>query len=167
MPFVKNWKYSATVHSRRKRAVGMNSSVTKNCHYWHHYLLPHMNWRNGNKSPFIKRMVGVRVTDKTNEIFYIHNRIASHRRLHGRKGQYSTITEHMPKDHQEYLEWNGDRFRKWVKRIGINTCKVVEAILSSQRVVQQSYQNCMGLLKLQTSIPSTGWKVPAKRPLAI
>lgn len=97
---------------------------------------------------YIKRKVDVRITDKIIEIFYSHNRIASHRRLHGRKGQYSTITEHMPKDHQEYLEWNGDRFRKWAARIGTNTCTVVEAILSSQRVEQQSCRSCMGLLKL-------------------
>ena len=50
--------------------------------------------------------------------------------------------------HQKYLEWNGDRFRKWAERIGSNTCKVVHAILASQRVEQQSYRSCMGLLKL-------------------
>ena len=97
---------------------------------------------------YIKRKVDVRVTDTIIEIFYNHNRIASHRRLYGRKGQYSTVTEHMPADHQKYLEWNGDRFRKWAERIGTNTCKVVHAILASQRVEQQSYRSCMGLLKL-------------------
>ena len=97
---------------------------------------------------FIKRKVDVRITDTTIEIFYNHNRIASHRRLHGRKGQYSTITEHMPESHQKYLEWNGDRFRKWAERIGINTSKVVDALLTSGRVEQQSYRSCMGLLKL-------------------
>ena len=34
----------------------------------------------------------MRITDTTVEIFYNHNRIASHRRLHGRSGEY--ITEH-------------------------------------------------------------------------
>lgn len=97
---------------------------------------------------FIKRKVDVRITDTTIEIFYNHNRVASHRRLYGRKGQYSTITEHMPESHQKYLEWNGDRFRKWAERIGINTSKVVDALLASQRVEQQSYRSCMGLLKL-------------------
>lgn len=97
---------------------------------------------------FIKRKVDVRVTDTMIEIFYSHNRIASHRRLHGRKGQYSTVTEHMPVDHQQYLEWNGDRFRNWAQRIGTNTYTVVNAILTSQRVEQQSYRSCMGLLKL-------------------
>ena len=97
---------------------------------------------------YIKCKVDVRVTDKTIEIFYNHNRIASHRRLYGRKGQYSTITEHMPPSHQQYLEWNGDRFRKWAKRIGASTYQVVDAILTSKRVEQQSYRSCMGLLKL-------------------
>lgn len=54
---------------------------------------------------YIKKKVDIRVTDTTIEIFYNHNRIASHRRLKGRPGQYSTITEHMPEDHQKYLEW--------------------------------------------------------------
>ena len=45
---------------------------------------------------YIKKKVDVKVTDTTIEIFYNHNRIASHRRLKGRLGQYSTITEHMP-----------------------------------------------------------------------
>ena len=97
---------------------------------------------------YIGRKVDVRVTDKTIEVFYKQNRIASHRRLYGRPGQYSTVVEHMPEDHQKYLEWNGDRFRKWAKQIGNNTYKAVDAILTSRRVEQQNYRACMGLLKL-------------------
>ena len=97
---------------------------------------------------YIKEKVDVRITETTIEIFFNHSRIASHRRLYGRPGQYSTVTEHMPADHQKYLEWNGDRFRKWADSIGINTSKVVDAILTSGRVKQQSYRSCMGLLKL-------------------
>jgi transposase len=97
---------------------------------------------------FIKRKVDTRITDKTIEIFYNHNRIASHRRLYGRKGQYSTIVEHMPEDHQKYLEWNGDRFRKWAEKIGQSTYMAVDSILTSKRVEQQTYRSCMGLLKL-------------------
>ncbi len=40
---------------------------------------------------YIKKKVEVRITDHTVEIFYKQNRIASHPRLKGRKGQYSTI----------------------------------------------------------------------------
>ncbi len=97
---------------------------------------------------YIKKTVDVRVTEHTIEIFYNHNRIVSHRRLTGRPGQYGTITEHMPQDHQKYLEWNGDRLRQWVERIGINTYTVVNAILTSKSVEQQTCRDCMGLLKL-------------------
>ena len=104
-----------------------------------YYSVPH---------EYIKRKVDVRITDSTVEVFYKQARIASHRRLYGRKGQYSTVTAHMPEDHQKYLEWNGDRFRRWGMQIGPSTATVVNAILTSQRVEQQSYRSCMGLLKL-------------------
>jgi transposase len=97
---------------------------------------------------YIKNKVDVRITETTIEIFYQHNRISSHRRLFGRPGQYSTIIEHMPEGHQKYLDWNGDRFRRWANQIGKNTNEVVNSILTSGRVEQQSYRSCMGLLKL-------------------
>ena len=88
------------------------------------------------------------------EIFFNHDRIASHRRLYGRSGQYSTVSEHMPEDHQKYLEWNGDRFRRWADQIGANTLKVVDLILTSGKIEQQSYRSCMGLLKLKDKYSS-------------
>lgn len=103
------------------------------------YSVPHQ---------YIKDKVDVRITDTTIEIFYHHDRIASHKRIYGRPGQYSTVTAHMPEDHQKYLEWNGDRFRRWAEQIGTNTAKVINGILASGRVEQQSYRACMGLLKL-------------------
>ena len=97
---------------------------------------------------YIRNKVDVRVTGTTVEVFLHQNRIASHKRLYGRPGQYSTTVEHMPENHQKYLEWNGDRFRKWASKIGSNTHDAVDGILTSGRVEQQSYRACMGLLKL-------------------
>ena len=110
--------------------------------------------------------VDVRVTDTTIEIFYHHDRIASHRRLHGRSGQYSTVTAHMPDDHQKYLEWNGDRFRRWADQIGPNTRKAVDAILTSGRVEQQSYRSCMGLLRLADKHTSKRLEKACERALS-
>ena len=97
---------------------------------------------------YIKNKVDVRMTYMAVEIFINHNRIASHRRLYGRPGQYSTVIEHMPEDHQKYLKWDGNRFRKWAAKIGISTNEVVNGILTSSGVEQQSYRSCMGLLRL-------------------
>ena len=97
---------------------------------------------------YIKNKVDVRVTETTIEVFYLHARIASHMRLFGRAGQYATVVEHMTSEHQKYLDWNGDRFRRWAGQIGVSTGTVVNGILASGKVEQQSYRSCMGLLKL-------------------
>ena len=115
---------------------------------------------------YIKKKVDVRVTDKTIKVFYNQNRIASHARLYGRRGQYSTVTEHMPPKHQKYLEWNGDRFRDWAKRIGDGTFKVVDAILTSKPVEQQTYQSCMALLKMAEKYSPTRLEASCHKALA-
>lgn len=72
----------------------------------------------------------------------------------------------MPEDHQKYLEWNGDRFRKWAERIGINTYTVVNSILTSKGVEQQTYRSCMGLLKLAEKYSDTMLEAACKRALS-
>jgi len=97
---------------------------------------------------YIKRKVDVRLTKNIIEIFLDGERICSHVRLHGRTGQYSTVEEHMPPNHQQYIQWNGDRFRKWAADIGANTLLVIEVFLTTYKVEQQGYKPCMSLLKL-------------------
>jgi len=96
----------------------------------------------------IKRKVDIRLTHNVVEIFFEGSRVCSHVRLHGRKGQYSTHEAHMPPEHQQFVKWDGDRFRKWAEKSGINTVDVVNAMLSGHKVEQQGYRACMALLKL-------------------
>lgn len=75
-------------------------------------------------------------------------RVATHPRLHGRKGQYSTNPEHMPGAHRDYAEWNGDRFRRRGAEKGSSTAAVVDGTLRSRTVEQQAYRTCRALLGL-------------------
>lgn len=104
-----------------------------------HYSVPY---------EYIKHEVELRITRNIVEIFYNNHRIASHVRLYGRPGQYCTIPEHMPDNHQSYNSWNSDRFISWGKSIGTNTAIVVKAILASHKIEQQGYKSCIALLKL-------------------
>lgn len=97
---------------------------------------------------YIRRKVDVRLTRNTVEVFFEGSRICSHVRLYGRQGQYSTAEAHMPPNHQQYTQWNGERFRSWAAKIGPNTQAVVETILTGYKVEQQGYRACMALLKL-------------------
>ncbi len=115
---------------------------------------------------YIKRKVDVRMTRNTVEIFFDGNRICSHRRLYGRPNQYSTNEEHMPKEHQKYIQWNGDRFIKWAEKIGVNAAMVVKAILSGYKVEQQGYKSCMGLLNLADKYTPDRLENACKRALS-
>jgi len=111
----------------------------------------HITVDSGNYSvpyEYIKQKVHVRLTKRLVEVFYCGNRIASHPRLHGRPGQYSTIEEHMPQKHREYVSWNGERFLNWAEKIGVHTKTVVHLFLSRSQIEQQGYKSCVALLKL-------------------
>lgn len=122
-----------------------------------HYSVPY---------EYIKYRVDVRITKSAVEIFYSGNRIASHVRLQGHTGKYSTVPEHMPEDHRKYTQWNAERFLLWAESIGENTVAVVKAILSSRQVEQQSYKACMALLKLGDKHSLTRLEAACKRALS-
>ena len=89
---------------------------------------------------YIKYKVDVRLTKSMVEVFYQNTRIASHRRLSGHPGQYSTVIEHMPEKHRQYTQWNAERFIRWAGDIGPYTQKVVKAVIASRKVEEQSNQ---------------------------
>lgn len=122
-----------------------------------HYSVPY---------EYIKHKVDVRLTKNMVEIFYQHHRIASHPRLKGRLGQYSTSEIHMPEDHQKYLTWDKARFLSWAKKIGPHTFSVTEAIFQSYRVEQQAYRSCMGLLKLADKYSTKRLELACQRILS-
>ena len=97
---------------------------------------------------YIKRKVDVRLTRHMVEVLCDNDRICSHKRLYGRPNQYSTLEEHMPPNHQKYVQWNGNRFRAWATKIGENATAVIEIFLTANKVEQQGYKSCMALLKL-------------------
>ena len=115
---------------------------------------------------YIKRKVDVRVTKNMVEVFYNGSRIASHPRLYGRTGQYSTLPEHMPANHQAYSQWNAERFLSWGRSIGENTESVVAVLLASRQIEQQSYKACIGLLKLADKYSVARLEMACKRALA-
>lgn len=97
---------------------------------------------------YARKKVDVRYTKHSIEIFYQGTRIYSHKRLYGRRGQYSTMVDHMPANHQLYSEWDSARFLKWASGIGESTKQVVRKMFEAYRVEEQAYKGCLSLLKL-------------------
>ena len=97
---------------------------------------------------YLGEEVDVRATRSTVEVFYHHQRIASHKRLWG-KNNYATIKEHMPPDKLFFADWDRNRFLSWAEKTGCATRQVIEAVLDRAVVEQQAYRSCFGLLNLQ------------------
>lgn len=116
---------------------------------------------------YIRQKVNVRLTRGTVEVFYGDNRIASHQRLYGRSGQYATVEAHMPREHREYLEWNGERFLLWADKIGGNTRALVKLFLTRNKVEQQGYKSCIALLKLAGSYSPAALERACQKALSL
>ena len=111
---------------------------------YHNYSIPY---------EYVKKKVDVRYTKNIIEVFYKGSRICSHKRLYGMHGQYSTVIDHMPANHQLYSEWDSARFLKWATGIGDSTKDVVQRMFDSYRVEEQAYKGCLSLLKLADKYP--------------
>jgi transposase len=104
----------------------------------HYYSVPYK---------YIHRKVEVRLTAQTVEIFCQGLRIASHLRSH-RSGGHTTVAEHMPKSHREYLDWPPERLQSRAEQIGVCTAQAIAALLERRLHPVQGYRSCLGVLRL-------------------
>ena len=137
--------------------------VQKNYHVilgedWHQYSVPFA---------YIGKQVMVTYDTDTVEIFCQHKRIALHPRSYKRHG-YTTITEHMPQGHQLYQEqkgWDAEYFLSQAEKVGSSTTLYIQAMLSSKRFTEQTYNACLGLLRLSRSYGSERMEAACSRAL--
>jgi len=119
----------------RKARVNIDYHVEVDRHY---YSVPYQ---------LVRQQVEVRLTQTTVEILHRGQRVASHLRSCDR-GRHTTISEHMPRHHREYLEWSPSRLIRWAQQIGPAAAAVVEQILVSRAHPAQGYRACLGILRL-------------------
>jgi len=103
------------------------------------YSVPHTH---------VKQEVEVRVTASTVSVYAGTSRIAMHKRSHACRGSYVTNPTHMPDAHRDFAEWTGDRFRRWATAKGASVAGVVDAILASKPIEQQTYRSARALMSL-------------------
>jgi transposase len=104
----------------------------------HFYSVPHR---------LVGEQVEARVSATTVEVFHRSLRVASHPR-DDTPGRHTTVPEHMPKAHQKHLAWSPSRFIRWGERIGPNTARLVQALLTERPHPEQGYRSCLGILRL-------------------
>jgi transposase len=91
--------------------------------------------------------VEIRGTFATIEIFHRGERVASHPRSR-QAYQATTITDHRPKSHQQYLAWPPSRLVAWAQSVGPSTAQLFVEILKSKPHPEIGYRSCLGILRL-------------------
>ncbi len=111
------------------------------------YLITVGNCKYSVPYEFIGKEVEIRTTEKSIEVFFHNNRVASHvRRAYSPDPFY--VPEHMPESHRKYLAYNTDSFLDWAETTGASTFLVVKSFLHMHKVEQQGYKTCISLMKL-------------------
>jgi transposase len=123
----------------------------------HRYSVPYQ---------YVGKKVDVRLADATVELYLNSKRIASHRR-NPKKGGFTTIKEHMPKSHQEHLDWTPERLIRWAAKTGPQTEMLVERLLASHPHPQQGFRPCLGIMRLGKRYGSERLEAACARALAI
>ncbi|OYV74585.1 MAG: IS21 family transposase [Chromatiales bacterium 21-64-14] len=123
----------------------------------HYYSVPYQ---------LVKQTLDVRIGAQVVECLHQGKRVASHRRAHS-KGRHTTVTEHMPRAHQQYAQWTPQRLVRWAQQTGAATARVVEAILASRPHPQHGFRSCLGILRLGKTYGDTRLESACQRALVL
>lgn len=119
----------------RKLKVDLDYHVPSDGHF---YSVPYQ---------LVAQPVDIRITAATVEIFHRGVRVASHARSFV-AGQSTTLPEHRPKAHQQYLEWTPSRLLNWADAVGPHTGELFRQILANKPHPEMGYRSCLGLVRL-------------------
>ena len=100
------------------------------------------------------RYVDVRYTEQTVEIYYDHQRVASHPKFPDYvSNQYHTNPSDMP-DEFNRPEMNDERMLSWAETIGPNTKEVIARVFRSVQIKEQGYNAALSILNLSKNYPN-------------
>lgn len=125
---------------------------------WHQYSVPFQH---------IGQQVSVIYDQDVVEIYLGFDRIAIHTRSFKPRG-YSTLLEHMPPHHRKQTEvqgWNSDYFLDRAEKIGECTVEAIKVVLSSKAFIEQSYNSCLGIIRLADKVGYLRMEAACRRAL--
>ena len=138
----------------RKARVNVDYHVEVDGHY---YSVPYR---------LVGEKLDVRIAGSTVELLHRGRRVASHLRS-DRRGHHTTIGEHMPRAHRDYVQWTPERLIRWAAKTGTAVAEVVTTILGSRAHPQHGFRPCLGILRLGKHYGEQRLEAACRRALAL
>jgi transposase len=104
----------------------------------HRYSVPHA---------LVGCQLDARITRHVVELLHRGQRVAAHARSE-RRGEFTTVAEHMPAAHRAHREWTPQRLIDWGNSVGMSTGALITRLLEQYKHPEQGYRTCLGLLSL-------------------
>lgn len=114
----------------------------------------------------VRQQVEVHLSYNTVELFFKGRRVASHVRS-PIKGRHTTVNEHRPKSHREYLEWSPARIIAWASKTGPATASLIERIMQSRPHPEQGFRSCLGIIRLGRSFGEDRLEAACQRAVKV
>ena len=95
---------------------------------------------------FKHQKVSVRATTSVVKIYARNGKFICEHPRATRKGQWCTNPDHLPKNYNDYREWNAEFFIGKAMTIGANTVEVIKRVLKSREQEVQTYRLCLGII---------------------
>lgn len=122
------------------------AKVQKNYHVilgedFHQYSVPYT---------LIGKQLKLSYTTSTVEIYHEQKRVALHPRNY-KKHSHSTLDGHRPANHSEVVRsraWDADYFLSQAKAVGPDTAVYLQRVLDAKIFPEQTYNSCLGILRL-------------------
>ncbi len=110
---------------------------------------------------YIGMTTQIHFTKSTVEVYYNHQRIASHLR-NPSKGVYTTNKDHLSSQHKAYSEWCPDYFKKKAAVHGDNVLACIEGVLNKGDYPETQYKRSMGIIQLHRQYGSQRLDIACK-----
>lgn len=123
----------------------------------HYYSVPHT---------LVGKQIDLRVTAAVIECLASSQRVASHMKS-PRRGEKTTVADHMPKSHRAHLQWTPSKLLTWGESMGPATCRVVQYQLTAKPHPEMGYRACLGLLSLARKYGNDRLEAACRRAVAI
>ena len=123
----------------------------------HYYSAPYQ---------LVGQELDVRLTAHTVELLLRGKRVASHRRSF-HIGRHTTLAEHMPRAHQQYVSWTPQRLVRWAEKTGPATAALVATILASRKHPQPGVRSCLGIMRLGKTYTDARLEAACRRALTL
>ena len=121
----------------------------------HYYSVPYA---------LARQQVELRFTATIVEVLFSSRRVASHARNFER-GKHTTLKEHMPVGHLEYLEWTPERLAAWAAKKGECVAVMAQAIMDGADHPAQGFKASQGLVRLDKLYGAARLEAACRRAL--